>query len=644
MSKSSVLNPPGSALFSAQSADAIAQSKGTPIPASPASTPPPNSDSSASGLEPTPLPRDLRSPQLTIRAVASGMVLGGALSLCNIYSGLKIGWGFNMSITAALLAFGFWRGSQAVLKTRPFGLLENNINQTTASSAAAISSAGLVAPIPALTMITGHTLSWGALSVWLLSVCLVGIVVATGLRRQMLLVDKLPFPSGIAAAQTLKEMYAQGADAVRRVQALVAAGVVAAGVKVLTTLKSVPTLPLPGRFKAVTGPRLQEAGIGSISFKNLGIALDPSVLMVAVGAIVGIRASASMLAGAIIAWLILGPWALEQGWAVPGKADALWFGPMLNWLLWPGVALMVTSSLTSFAFSWRSILASMRPKRGGSVKDEGDVRRPVFLIGLGVALVLSVVCQVWLFDISAPIAALGVLLTFGLAVVAGRVSGETAVTPVGAMGKVTQLIFGVVAPGNPAANLMSANVTGGAASQCADLLHDMKTGHLLGATARLQTYAQTLGALSGSLIGAAAYLVLLPDPSTQLFTEEWPAPAAAAWKSVAEIFMRGLDAMPPFALEAMLIAGALGIALAIAERLAPPTAKKFIPSPSSLGLGFIIPAYNAISMFLGAIIGLFTTRFFKSWSARFLVIIASGLIAGESLAGVGVALQKMLWP
>src|SRR5690606_17321381 len=126
----------------------------------------------------------------------------------------------------------------------------------------------------------------------------------------------------------------------------------------------------------------------------------------------------------------------------------------------------------------------------------------------------------------------------------GRVSGETGITPVGPMGKVTQLAFGVIAPGNPAANLMSANVTGGAASQCADLLHDLKTGHILGATAKLQAFGQVMGSLAGAVVGSAAYLALIPDPKRQLLTAEWPAPAAAAWKAVAEVFMKGLEAMP----------------------------------------------------------------------------------------------------
>src|SRR5690606_39581963 len=131
----------------------------------------------------------------------TGMVLGAALSLCNIYSGLKIGWGFNMSITAALLGFGFFRASQAAFKSREFTILENNINQTAASSAASISSAGLVAPIPALTMLTGVELAWPLLAAWVFVVSFLGVVVAVAVRRQMLLKESLVFPAGVATAE-----------------------------------------------------------------------------------------------------------------------------------------------------------------------------------------------------------------------------------------------------------------------------------------------------------------------------------------------------------------------------------------------------------------------------------------------------------
>ena len=101
---------------------------------------------------------------------------------------------------------------------RKFGMLENNINQTACSSDASVSSAGLVAPIPALAMLNGETLGWPFLAMWVFSVCLVGITVAIALRRQMLVEEKLPFPSGIANAEMLREIYARGHEAMARVR------------------------------------------------------------------------------------------------------------------------------------------------------------------------------------------------------------------------------------------------------------------------------------------------------------------------------------------------------------------------------------------------------------------------------------------
>ena len=189
---------------------------------------------------------------------------------------------------------------------------------------------------------------------------------------------------------------------------------------------------------------------------------------------------------------------------------------------------------------------------------------------------------------------------------------------------------------------MAANVTGGAASQCADLLHDMKAGHLMGASPRFQAFAQFFGVLSGSLIGSAAYLVLVPNPQKMLLTDEWPAPAVAAWKAVAELFKVGLQAMPEGSLNAIYIAGALGIVLAILEKVAPKFWQNFVPSPAGIGLAFIIPAYNSISMFIGGLAALLLRRYAPEWSERFLVVLAAGLIAGESLAGVVSAIIKII--
>lgn len=592
----------------------------------------------SSPSSPIPVTYDATVRQFTVRAILTGMLVGGLLSLCNIYSGLKIGWSNNMSVTAALMGFAFW--NVLASPARPFSMLENNLNQTAASSAAAVSSAGLVASVPALTMLTGYQFTWPVLATWVFSVCLVGIAVGAGIRRQMLEVQKLPFPSGIAAAATLKEIHGTGSDAADRVKVLAGAGVVAALVKLSEKLLALGPLTWPGSFS------LGKAG--TVTSGNLTFAFEPSLLMVGVGGLIGLRAGISLLFGGMLAYGVLAPWALTHGYALPGKPGDTWFGPLNKWLLWPGVALMVTASLTSFAFSWRSIAATFRRKTDNAeaaavpATDSGDVPRKWFFGGLLVATIFAVITQNQFFGIGVGVAFLGVMLSFALALVGARVGGETNVTPIGAMGKVTQLIFGLITPGQVAPNLMAANVTGGAASQCADLMHDLRTGQIVGAMARMQVVAQLFGALSGALVGSAAYLLLIPDPAKQLLTSEWPAPAVGTWKAVAEVFAKGISAMPEMAIEAGIIGGIAGIVLAFAETYTPERYRAWVPSPSSIGLAFILPFYNTVHMFAGAVLAAWLTRHVASWSGRFLIVAASGIIAGESLMGVGISLQMMI--
>ncbi len=569
------------------------------------------------------------------------MVLGGVLSLCNVYTGLKIGWGTNMSITAALLAYGFWH----LLKSerRPaFNLYENNVNQAAASAGAAISSAGLAAPIPALTIISGQVLSYPALVIWTLSVSWVGVIAAAVVRRQMIDQQRLAFPMGIATAETLREIYSRGTEALRRVAALGAGAAVAAGIKLVELFASVPKLTIPGTIMLNI-----KGAATAVSFKNLTFALEPTLLMPGIGMIVGKRVGVSMLLGALIAWGVLGPVALENGWAAGGKADQLWFGSMGPWLLWPGAAMMVTSALTSVAFS---LGGSSRSKSTLEVEEANEPPKPVgyefprntlMVMGAVVSLIVVAV-QVVLFEINVLMAILAVGLTLVLAIVSTRITGETGLTPVGAMGKVTQLTFGILAPGNVAANLMTANVTGGAASQSGDLMNDLKTGRLLGAWPRPQILSQLCGVVTGALLGCLAYVILIPDPTGMLLTEEWPAPAAAQWKAVALVFKDGVQNLPPMSTLTLAIGGGTGIALVVIEKFAPQHVKPWIPSAGALGLAFTLPAYTSVAICLGALIGEGFDRVKPKWSVAYKIAIASGIIAGESLTGVGIAIQRIV--
>lgn len=598
-------------------------------------------------------------PQLTLRAILTGFILGAFLVPCNVYSGLKIGMTFNMSIAAALISYAFWNSLNHFGVVRRWDLLENNINQTTASSAASIISAGLVAPIPALTMITGREFTYWILAIWVFTVSFTGVIIAVGLRRQMLVEEKLPFPNGVASAETIREIYARGKDALYRIKLLAGAALLSGSLKAYSAFIAViPSLAPPSRLGLAAGAGGTSKGISTYSFQNLGFQLDPSLLLVGFGAIVGMRVGASLLGGAILAWLVLGPMAVNRGWIPPGSTDptVLWYGPLLEWLLWPGVSLMLVASLTSFAFSLRRLVGGWREQRRAALENRqsktldpeeqpgGRLHIPWswFWIGLVLALIASTVAQNAIFAIPVWLGVTAVLITFVLAVVAARVSGETGIPPIGALGKITQLTFGALSPANTTVNLMAANVTGGAAGQCSDLLHDLKTGMLVGARLKLQVIAQVFGILSGALFGTAAYLILIPDPATMLITPEWPAPAVATWKAVAEVLAEGFHAIPEGCVTAMTIAGITGIGLACAEKAVSEKTRKWIPSAPSIGFAFVLPASLCISLFLGALIALVASWIAPEWKKKYLIVAAAGLVAGESLVGVGEAMLNLL--
>lgn len=570
---------------------------------------------------------------ITARALLTGAVIGAILTPCNIYSGLKIGWSFNMSIAGALLGLAFWRLAQDLFGTRAWGLPENLINQTTASSAASIISGGLVAPIPALAML-GHDVPDGmALILWVFSVSVLGLAIAALLHARFITPAVLPFPAGTAAAETLSDIHGSGPDAAGRVRWLGGAALVAGAVKFIDeatgrTLRA----SLPGRLP-VGGA--DGSGVG---FHQLGVALDGSLLMIGFGGIIGLRAGASLLLGALIAWLGIAPWLLAQGLVAPGAPGSVWFNELVGWLIWPGVSLMTAGALTSL---WLG-RSRRRAPASGSAWSTLPIPPGLWLGGTALAAALVIGLQWWLFDIPPWAGAATVAMAFGLAIVAARVVGETGIPPIGALGKIAQLGSGALVPGSAGANLMGANVTGGASGQTADLLNDLKAGALLGAVPAPLFAAQLLGIAVGSIVGSLTYLLLIPDPSAQLLTPEWPAPAVATWKAVAEVIAGGTDAMPPLSFGAACAGGVAGIALAALQHRAPPSVAAWMPSASAMGLAFVIPAWIAFGLFIGAALAQLMRWWQPHWAARHLLAVAAGLVAGESLAGVASAMRAML--
>ena len=295
-------------------------------------------------------------------------------------------------------------------------------------------------------------------------------------------------------------------------------------------------------------------------------------MFIAAGAITGLRVCWSMLLGSITAWMIFVPVLTHRG-VIEGAG----YGTLVQWTLWPGVACMVTSSLLSFALQWRTALrafSDLGAMFGGGRRRADDpiaaIEPPAswFIAGQLVGLV----GLAWLghrtFGMPYWQTAVAVLLSFVLALVACRVTGETDTTPVGAMGKITQLVFGVLHPRNVSVNLMSANVTAAAASSSADLLTDLKSGYLLGANPRKQFIAQFAGIFVGTLVTVLSFRLLVPDAGA-LGTDQFPAPAAQTWRAVAVALSDGLGALGPVKTWSIVIGGLVGIVLTLLPRVMP---------------------------------------------------------------------------
>jgi uncharacterized oligopeptide transporter (OPT) family protein len=365
-------------------------------------------------------------------------------------------------------------------------------------------------------------------------------------------------------------------------------------------------------------------------------------MFIAAGAITGLHVCWSILLGSITAWMIFAPILQHRG-IIEGAG----YGTIIQWTLWGGVACMVASSLLSFALEWRTARRAFTDLGAifdGSRRDAHDpiaaIETPAswFVVGQ----IVGFVGLAWLGHVILGMpywqTAVAVLLSFALALVACRVTGETDTTPVGAMGKITQLTFGVLSPGNTNVNLMSANVTAAAASSSADLLTDLKSGYLLGAHPRKQFIAQLAGIFVGTLVTVLAFRLLVPDASV-LGTDQFPAPAAQTWRAVALALSQGVGSLGAVKTWSIAIGGLVGIVLATLPKIFPKQ-RHLIPSPAGVGLAWTFHWYYGLLFFLGGVLGWWAAKKYPKWSEEFTFPVASGWIAGESLMGVTLVIGE----
>lgn len=570
-------------------------------------------------------------PQLTVRAVVMGGLLGSLMSISNLYTSLKLGWAFGVAITACVLSFVIWNTvCRLIPKLTPMSILENNCMQSTASAAGYSTGATIGTAFGAYLLITGHHVQWQILLPFTLVTALLGVFLAVPMKRQMINHEQLPFPSGIAAAETLRSLYAKSQDAVYQAYGLVSAMILGAVIGILakgdyewqkiTHLKIPDFLPISLNWMNINTAKLQAFGF------------EPSSLLIGAGMIVGMRVSASMFIGALILYFGFAPWVVTNNIELPAK--------ILKWSLWSGTALMVTSGLTAFAVQWKTIVRSFTIAKAGEKSaahealDRIEVPTRWFLIGVIPLTICMAVLLYVAFSIAPWLGVISVLTSFVLALVACRATGETDITPIGAMGKLTQIFYAALSPANITTNLMTASVTANTAIASADLLTDLKSGYLLGANARRQFLAQFIGVFFGTVAVVPAWFLMVPDKAT---LEAMNPPSTNMWKAVAEALTKGIHMIPESARWGLLIGGLLGIVLALAEHFFP-KAKKYMPSAMGLGLSWVVPFSSCLSFFLGAAAAWAWAKYNKRNAELFTVPVASGAIAGESLASAAVAI------
>lgn len=619
-------------------------------------------------------------PQLTPRAVIVGSMLGFLLAFTNLYIGLKTGWALGVAITASILAFSLWNLLLRLGVARtPLTILETNCMQSTASSAGYATGGTMVSAIAAMLILSatperpgGEHLPWTVLGMWTLSLAALGTCIAIPMKRSMINRDRLKFPSGTAAAVTLQSLYSAGDAALRKARLLAWSAAGGALFPLLIELKLPKFLQtMVGRASLIPGDtpifdwinlpaRGQHLEAGKLvdnSPSHWTMVFDNNPVMIAAGAIVGLRVAIWMAIGGLVLAYVVGPLGFDAEWTSPLTHETVRAAsqPWKAWKeigIWFGVPIMVASGMVAFSTQAPALIRAVRSMAAGG----GDVdplvmatEVPLKWFVVGTLLSGSAVVAIASISFAVPVAygVLAVALTFVLSLVACRATGESDITPVGAMGKLMQLTYGVLIPQSTTANLMTASITASSAGSAADLLNDLKSGYLLGANPRRQFMAQFLGIFTGTIATVAGFYLLVPDATVMTGIDgqapPFPAPAAQAWRAVAEVFKLGIGNMHPMHREAMGWGLGLGTLLGVLELpMVPERFRRMLPSATGLGLGLILPFQYPLAMLVGAVGAAIWQRGDAKGADDYLVPAAAGVIAGVSLMGVLVAVINTL--
>ncbi|EYF01593.1 OPT family oligopeptide transporter [Chondromyces apiculatus] len=547
-------------------------------------------------------------PQLTWRSAITGMVLGSFLSLTNLYLGMRTGWSLGVGITSVILAFALFRVLSRLGLGRDMTILENNAMQSIATAAGYV-NAPLFSSFAAYSMVTMTVVPMYQAVVWLLCLGLLGILFAFPLKKRFINDEQLPFPEGMAAGVVMDALHeSDEKEGLFKAKLLVGGALLSAFIELLRDGKVMRYFFGAEGIPAGYDDVLRKWGIAptlrGVPLNELTIRWDTSIIFIATGGLMGIGVGVSLLLGGILNYFILAPLLIANGIIVPYEGGGYGLRQISLWALWGGVACMTTSSLYSFFSRPKIIVDAFRGFFGkGVVKRDvlEHIELPIKVSVIGVpivSLVLVVIGHAW-FGISYWLGAIAVPMVFIFALIAVNSTGLTAITPTGALGKLTQLTYGLLAPGNITTNVMSASITAEVANNASNLLMDIKPGYMLGAKPRHQAVGHVLGGVAGLTLSLPVwYFVLIRGDISLYGTEAMPVPGAVTWRAAAEILMKGLSFLHPTAKIAVVVGAVLGIVI---EAVKHATKGRFSLSAAAMGLAFLLNFSDIWAMFLGSL-------------------------------------------
>ncbi len=554
--------------------------------------------------------------EFTLRGVIVALAVAAVIGAAYPYVVLKLGFGPNIAVVSAF--FG-WLALAALSRG---GALRWESNLAQAAGTVAGQTAFMCVVMAAFDMLSADPNAGVHISLtrwqtfaWLSSAGVLGVLLAVPMRRHFIVDEKLPYADGLAAGETLIVLDSRGGEAKTAIRSMLG-GLVASALVALGYMRGF----------------IDEAYALSVNAysKVTGVGFSWSLLTLGSGMIIGLRICTNMLVGMLASWVIAPVLLVDYGVLQPDftKRD------LLLWVMWPATGMMIAGGLTALFLKWRILARTFRQLSGASVDSEDF---PLRWVGIGSLLATVAIVLVQHYSLDMPVwqTLLALVFTIPLMLVGLRVLGETNWGPISALSNLMQGVFGVVQPGNIQANMVASGLTGTVVASSEGLIQSYKTGDMIGSRPRYLTYVQLLAVP----IGAAAVAIVYPILRDQYGFEGENAltsPISQKWAGFAQLLGKGIEFLHPSAVWALAMGVVLGVIFTVLEQKR--SIRTWVPSPTGIGIGMLVPGSAVASMFLGACIDWLFRRRDPRGVDRWMLPLASGLIAGEALIIVVLSL------